>query len=165
MIEYCYKLETIDDLIYLPAIESIVISTCGLLSLPTNRLEGFPRLKHLDISWCHRLDWQSGMLLPSSLQKLRLWSYGDFSAWFPSCLENLTSLESLQICDCECIVSVHGHLWSSSLKSLQRLEIKNFPELKSVGGPDAIAHIRDLFIDKCPELKEIEQPLRRGSFF
>jgi len=45
------------------------------------------------------------------------------------------------------------------------LEIKNFPELKSVGGPDAIAHIRDLFIDKCPELKEIEQPLRRGSFF
>ena len=165
MIEYCYKLETIDDLIYLPAIESIVISTCGLLSLPTNRLEGFPRLKHLDISWCHRLDWQSGMLLPSSLQKLRLWSYGDFSAWFPSCLENLTSLESLKITDCECIVSIPGDLWSSNLKSLKSLSFDHCSKLKSIGGPDAIAHIRDLLIGGCPDLKEIDQPLRKGSSF
>jgi len=165
LIEYCYKLETIDDLIYLPAIESIVISTCGLLSLPTNRLEGFPRLKHLDISWCHRLDWQSGMLLPSSLQKLRLWSYGDFSAWFPSCLENLTSLESLKISHCEGIVSVPGDLWSSNLKSLKSLEFHHCSKLKSIGGPDAIADIRDLYIDDCPDLKEIDQPLWKGSHF
>jgi hypothetical protein len=133
-----------------------------LPSPPANRIGGFPVLKYLYISmWS--LNWQSGMSLPPSLQKLTLWSCGDFSAWFPSCLENLTSLESLQICDCEWIVSVPSHLWSSSLKSLQRLKFDSCPKLKSIGGPDATAHIRKLFIDKCPELNEIGQPLRRGS--
>jgi Leucine-rich repeat (LRR) protein len=55
-ISHCDKLETVDDLIYLPAIESIVIWACGLLYLPANRLGGFPRLKRLDISICQRLD-------------------------------------------------------------------------------------------------------------
>jgi hypothetical protein len=92
----------------------------------------------------------------------KLKNCGDFSAWFPSCLENLTSLEELQICYCECIVSVPGHLWSSNLKSLQRLNFDSCPKLKSIGGLDAIVHIKDLFIGDCPELKEIDQPLRKG---
>jgi hypothetical protein len=164
-IDDCDKLQSIDDLLYLPAIERILFRRCGLLSLPANRLESFPRLIGLDISMCQNLDWQSAMLLPSSLQKLTLWNCGDFSAWFPSCLENLTSLESLEIYFCECIVSVPSHLWSSNLKSLQRLKFLGCSGLKSIGGTDAIAHIRDLFIDKCSELKEIDQPMRRGSLF
>ncbi|XP_066396678.1 disease resistance protein RGA2-like isoform X2 [Miscanthus floridulus] len=152
----CDRLESIDDLLHLPAIERIFIMRSGLLSLPANRLGGFPLLKDLDISLCPRLDWQSGMLLPSSLQNLTLSSCGDFSAWFPSCLENLTSLESLQIIGCECIVSVPGHLWSSKLKSLQSLKFLSCWKLKSIGGSDAIAHIRDLCIHDCPELEEID---------
>jgi Leucine-rich repeat (LRR) protein len=162
-IMHCKKLETIDDLLHLPAIESIWITGCGLLSLPANRLGSFTLLQDLDISFCQSLDWQSGILLPSSLQKLRLWSCGDFSAWIPSCLEILTSLKKLEISDCECIVSVPGHLWSN-LKSLKGLKFHNCPKLKSIGGPDAIAHIKGLFIGDCPELKEIDQPLRKGCF-
>jgi len=161
----CDKLETIDDLIYLPAIESIEIICCGLLSLPADRFRSYPHLKDLEIAWCKKLNWHCGMLLPSSLQKLLLLSCGDFSAWFPSCLENLTSLESLKIYYCECIVSIPGDLWSSNLKSLKSLEFHHCSKLKSIGGPDAIAHIRDLCIADCPELKEIDQPLIKGSFF
>jgi hypothetical protein len=157
----CDKLENIDDLLHLPAIESIMIWACGLLSLPANRLGGFPCLKHLDISMCPRLDWQSGMFLPSSLQKLGLSSCGDFSAWFPSCLENLTSLESLQIRGCECIVLVPGNLWSSNLKSLWRLEFRHCPELISIGGPNATANI-NVVIEHCPKFKE---QAGSGSFF
>ncbi|CAD6221637.1 unnamed protein product [Miscanthus lutarioriparius] len=160
----CEKLKTIDDLLYLPAVERISIMDCGLLSLLAHRLGSFPRLKDLKISACQGLNWQSGMLLARSLQQLTLWNCGDFSAWLPSCLENLTFLESLEIRGCECIVSVPGHLWSSNLRSLQRLMFYSCSKLKSIGGPGAITHIRDLCIDDCPELKEIDQPLRRGSF-
>jgi hypothetical protein len=100
-IKFCRKLKTVDDLLYLPAIEKIFIVGCGLLSMPTNRLGSFPLLKDLEISACPSINWQSGMMLPSSLQKLRLRSCVDLSAWFPSCLENLISLESLEICCCE----------------------------------------------------------------
>jgi Leucine-rich repeat (LRR) protein len=161
----CDKLETIDDLIYLPAIESIEITSCGLLSLPADRFRSFPRLKDLEIVWCENLYWHCRMLLPSSLQKLWLRSCGDFSAWFPSCLENLTSLQSLKFSRCEGIVSIPGDLWSSNLKSLKSLEFHHCSKLKSIGGLDAIAYIRDLYIDHCPDLKEIDQPLRKGSSF
>ena len=149
----CDKLETIDDLLHLPAVESIMIWSCELLSLPANRLGCFPCLQHLDISGCRSLDWQRGMLLPSSLQSLRLSSCWDFFAWIPSCLQNLTSLESLQICGCECIVSVPGHLWSTNLKSLQRLEFRHCPELISIGGPNATANIRNVVIEDCPKFE------------
>ncbi|KAG0541414.1 hypothetical protein BDA96_02G014700 [Sorghum bicolor] len=149
----CDKLETIDDLLHLPAVESIMIWSCELLSLPANRLGCFPCLQHLDISGCRSLDWQRGMLLPSSLQSLRLSSCWDFFAWIPSCLHNLTSLESLQICGCECIVSVPGHLWSTNLKSLQRLEFRHCPELISIGGPNATANIRNVVIEDCPKFE------------
>ncbi|XP_066382142.1 disease resistance protein RGA2-like [Miscanthus floridulus] len=161
----CGNLETIDNLIYLPAIESIEITYCGLLSLPADRFRSFPRLKNLVIGWCKNLNWHCGMSLPSSLQKLRLHICGDFSAWFPSCLENLTSLESLEISDCECIVSIPGDLWSSNLKSLKSLMFYYCSKLKSIGGRDAIAHIKDLVIHNCPELKEVDQPLRKRSSF
>jgi len=45
------------------------------------------------------------------------------------------------------------------------LKFRNCPKLKSIGGPDAIAHIKDLFIGGCPELKEVGQPLMKGSRF
>ncbi|XP_062223518.1 putative disease resistance protein RGA4 isoform X2 [Phragmites australis] len=144
-IEYCEKLETLDDqLLYFPAIESIRITACNLLSqLPTERFGSFPFLKDLEIIRCPRLNWQSGMVLPSSLQKLSLCSCGDISAWFPRCLENLTSLELLVIAFCEGIVSIPGHLWND-LGSLQELYISFCPDLRSIGGQRAIANIKKI---------------------
>jgi hypothetical protein len=70
-VKRCYKLETLDDLLtheYLPAIKDLTILFCG------------------------RLNWQSGMMLPSSIQKLELLDSGSISR---SCLGSLTS-RSLQ---------------------------------------------------------------------
>ncbi|XP_021321802.1 putative disease resistance protein RGA4 [Sorghum bicolor] len=77
------------------------------------------------------------------------------------CLQDLTSLETLDMRSCKGIVSVPGDLWGN-LKSLQTLMIRNFPDLVSIGGPTAIANINEVLIDHCWKLKEIEQPLRRG---
>jgi hypothetical protein len=97
--------------------------------------------------------------------KAHLWNCGDFSACFPNCLENLTSLESLEMSSCQGIVSIAGDLWSSNLKSLQKLKIQEFPDLVSVGGLGAIANINTVYIRDCPMLKELEQPLRRGNWW
>lgn len=161
-IKSCKKLEIVDDLLYLPAIESIEIGECKLLSVPTDRLGSFPHLDYLRISFCQRpLNLQSGMLLPPSLHVLMLRSCGesgDLSGWFPCCLENLTNLGVLVIHDCESIVSFPGHMWSSNLKSLRRLIFYKCRNLKSIGAPDKIAHIRFILIDECPELEEFKQP-------
>ncbi|CAL4888484.1 unnamed protein product [Urochloa decumbens] len=160
-IEFCDKLESLDDLLThecLPAIKSITIWSCHLLSMPTERLGSFPLLKDLVISQCPRLNWQSGIVFPPSLNKLHLSNCGDFSAWSPSCLENLTSLESLTVGACQGIVSIPGGLWNGSLKSVKELKIVECQDLVSIGGPEAIANINTLFIDHCPKLNEIEQP-------
>ncbi|CAN6251205.1 unnamed protein product [Urochloa humidicola] len=166
-IDNCEKLETLDDLLtheYLPAIESITISSCQVLSLSTERFESFPFLKNLYIGKCQRLNWKSGMVFPSSLQSLTLEDCGDYSAGFPSCLKNLTSLESLDLYKCKGIVSIQSDLWSDNLKSLKKLMIQDCPDLVSIGGPRAVANINVVRIRDCPKLKELEQPLRRGKW-
>jgi hypothetical protein len=45
------------------------------------------------------------------------------------------------------------------------LQFFSCSKLKSIGGPDAIAHTENLHIDYCPELKEIDQPLSKGTMF
>ncbi|PUZ75132.1 hypothetical protein GQ55_1G124700 [Panicum hallii var. hallii] len=164
-IEFCCKLESLDGLLThecLPAIESITIRSCDLLSLPTERFVSFLSLKKLKIEECPRLYWQSAMVLPPSLRTLILSSCGDFSAWSPMCcLENLTFLESLTMRSCKGIVFIPGDLWSSNLKSLQKLKIEYCPDLVSIGGPEAIANINRVYIRGCPKLMEIEQP--RGN--
>jgi hypothetical protein len=164
-IEFCYEMESLDDLLThdcLPAIENITVWECQSLSLSAEIFGRFPFLKILDISECPCLCWPGGMALPSSLQKLSLWNCGDFSAWSSSCLESLTSLESLTMCLCQGIVSIPGNLWSSNLISLQDLMIRYCPDLVSIGGPTALDNINTVFIQDCPKLKELEQPLRRG---
>ncbi|RCV05984.1 hypothetical protein SETIT_1G126700v2 [Setaria italica] len=134
-IEFCLKLECLDDLLThecLPAIKSITIWSCYLLSVPIERLGSFPFLKDLDISQCPCLNWQSVMVFPPSLQTLTLRNCGDFSAWSPNCLENLSSLESL---------TMYSDLWSSNLTSLQNLKIQCCPDLLSIGGQEAIATV------------------------
>jgi Leucine-rich repeat (LRR) protein len=164
-IEFCCKLESLDGLLThecLPAIESITIRSCDLLSLPTERFVSFLSLKKLKIEECPRLYWQSAMVLPPSLRTLILSSCGDFSAWSPMCcLENLTFLKSLTMRSCKGIVFIPGDLWSSNLKSLQKLKIEYCPDLVSIGGPEAIANINRVYIRGCPKLMEIEQP--RGN--
>ncbi|XP_025801246.1 putative disease resistance protein RGA4 isoform X2 [Panicum hallii] len=163
IISRCDNLVTFDDILthdYVPVIERIQVDNCynELRSLPGERFGTFSTLKALHIRSCPLLSWQSGMALPSSLRLLFIEFCGDLSAWFPSCLENLTSLESLQMVSCERIVSIPGH---SNLRSLRYLWIENCPHLVSVGGPEAIENKTMVYISGCPMLKELHQPVCR----
>ncbi|KAE8796802.1 disease resistance protein RGA2 [Hordeum vulgare] len=142
----CQKLSTIEDLLteeYLPAIERILVGRCGkLISLSSEMFGSFPFLKDLKIHDCPSINWQRGLVFPSSLQRLYLRSCGDISAWVPSSLQNLASLVSLQMIECPRVVSIPGEVWSSDLTSLEELKIQDCPDLVSIGGAKAIAEIR-----------------------
>jgi hypothetical protein len=69
-IEYCYALETVDDLLThecLPAIEDLTIWSCP------------------------QLNWQSGRMLPSSIQELNLWELEN-EARFACPIEHICTL-------------------------------------------------------------------------
>ncbi|KAM3299401.1 hypothetical protein ACQJBY_040742 [Aegilops geniculata] len=157
----CAKLSTLDDLLtpeYLPAIEKIEICYCWeLKSLPGDRFGSFPYLKHLVIRYCPSLKWQRGLVLPTYLQSLCLNESGDISPYVPNCLDNLTSLVSLEIGRCNGIKSIPSNIWRSNLVSLEKLVIENFPDLVSIGGAEAVANLKEVEICGCPNLEEEEQ--------
>uniref|UniRef100_A0ACD5YAN9 Uncharacterized protein n=1 Tax=Avena sativa TaxID=4498 RepID=A0ACD5YAN9_AVESA len=158
------KLSTLDDLLtqkYLPAIEEININYCrNLLSLPGERFGSFSYLKRLVVTVCPSLDWQRGLLLPPSLQSLRLTRCGDITPCIPSCLQNLTSLVALNMGGCNGVTSIPGDIWKSNLASLEELVISDCPDLVSIGGAKAVAKIKVLILT-CPNLVEAEQINRK----
>ncbi|XP_048552817.1 putative disease resistance protein RGA1 [Triticum urartu] len=158
---YCDKLSTLDDLLtqeYLPAIEEINIRHCHeLLSLPAERFGSFSNLKHMEVLQCPSLSWQQGLALPSSLQRLSLMRCGDASPYVLNCLRNLTSLVSLNMGGCTGITSIPSDIWLGNLASLEKLVIKDCPNLVSIGGAKAVAKIKTVEISMCPKLKEAEQ--------
>ncbi|XP_037480917.1 putative disease resistance protein RGA4 [Triticum dicoccoides] len=160
-VKYCYKLLTLDDLLTqecLLAIEEIHVTDClELLSLPFERFGSSPNLKHLVVDNCPSLNWQRGLVLPSSLQRLSLQWCGNISPYVPSCLQSLTSLVSLEIGGCNGITSIPGNIWHSYLASLENLVIQDCPNLVSIGGANAVAQIKKVMILRCPNLEEAEQ--------
>ncbi|XBI05533.1 hypothetical protein VPH35_133690 [Triticum aestivum] len=165
-ITYCDRLPNLDDLLtqeYLPAIQKIAIECCHeLLSLPVEGFGSFPYLKHLAVGNCPSLNWQRGFVFPSSLQMLSLAHCGDISPYVPSCVQNLTSLVSLRMAECQGITSIPGDTWHSNLASLEELCISDCPDLVSIGGAKAVAKIKEVLIFRCPKLKEAEQIHRRS---
>lgn len=166
-IELCEQLSTIDLVAeeYLPAIERIHLRFCyKLVSLPDERFGNFSSLKDLEITYCSRLSWRRGFVLPTSLQILSFYDCGDISAWFPSCLENLASLVTLKIIECRHITSIPDNLWITNLTSLENLLIWNCSDIVSIGGGNAISEIKNVSILACPKLEELKQPMSRGSY-
>ncbi|KAL6889001.1 hypothetical protein ACP4OV_010027 [Aristida adscensionis] len=164
----CERLTTLADILmpeYLPAIKAIDVDNCReLQSLPGDRFGSFPSLIYLVISDSPRLNWQCGMVLPSSLKYLSLRRCGYFSVWLNSCLENLTSLQTLEISfSCTGCTSIPGRIWSRNLVSLQGLFIYGCPNLESIGGVKAIENLKNVHIYDCPKLKGIKQPLFKGK--
>lgn len=163
----CEELSTIDGFLeekYLPALESITFVWCNkLLSMHAEMFGRFSSLKDLNVCRCSRINW-GGLVLPLALQSLNLEACGDISSFIPSCLENLQSLVSLKIRSCSYIKSIPGHLWRTTLSSLQELEIRYCWDLVSIGGADDISEIQNVWIEDCTNLKGIEQPVRIGCF-
>jgi hypothetical protein len=160
-------LSTLDDLLTLEclsAVERIYVAHCSeLLSLPGERFGSFLFLKDLEVYDCPSLDWQRGLVLPSTLQRLFLGHCEDISPWVPSCLQNLASLVSLEISECPRITSIPGEVWNRNLASLQQLYIIDCLDLVSIGGPEAVAKLKMLRISGCLKFKELKQPVKRSG--
>ncbi|VAH11030.1 unnamed protein product [Triticum turgidum subsp. durum] len=88
---------------------------------------------------------------PLSLKSLVLKYYDSISlpSWFQP--KNLTSLKSLTFECCFQLGSI------SPPASLEKLVIKDCPNLVSIGGAKAVAKIKTVEISMCPKLKEAEQ--------
>ncbi|CAM0942665.1 unnamed protein product [Alopecurus aequalis] len=153
----CAKLSTMDDFLngeHLPVVEKILIESCyKLLSLPTESFGSCPSLKEFCIKWCGSMNWQRGLVLPSSLQELSFLGCGDISTVVPSCLQNLTSLVSLEIMNCPSITSIPGNVWQSYLPSLKKLIIRYCTNLESIGGEEATAKIGHMDVSDCPKIR------------
>ncbi|WVZ76865.1 hypothetical protein U9M48_024791 [Paspalum notatum var. saurae] len=106
-IEFCRNLETIDDLLYLPAIEEIYIWNCGLVGKLSSS-EGFA---HSMVSKSQLPKWNGLAAVPPKALLKQLWGF--------LCKVSQLPGEPQRPQDCEWIVSVPGHLWSTSLKSLE----------------------------------------------
>ncbi|XP_078154344.1 disease resistance protein RGA2-like [Carex rostrata] len=97
--------------------------------------------------------------LPRSITKLYLYELsqpegcGDLENSFPSCLQNLTSLETLTIHDCQHLVSIPAEV-TSNLKSLSQLDLRRCHKLQSLGGIQFLASLPEVDIQDCPELDE-----------
>ncbi|RLN27826.1 hypothetical protein C2845_PM05G17470 [Panicum miliaceum] len=145
-IENCKRLSSLEDLFmtdYVPAIRKVHVKNClGLLSLATGKFGGFSFLEDLEIRNCPNLIWQRGFALPHSLARLSLARCGDVSEWFPSCLVNLTFLTYLQLSELSSVTYIPGDIWRNNLPALEHLVIWRYEHLKSIGGPEEIAHIR-----------------------
>ncbi|XP_037482638.1 putative disease resistance protein RGA4 [Triticum dicoccoides] len=156
-IRKCQKLSTLDDFLtqkYLPAIVKIELLYCmELLSLPGESFGSFTYLKHLIVNECPSLNWQSGLLFPSSLQRLAFTRSGDISSYVPDCLQNLTSLVSLKIGGLS-IRSIPGNIWHNNLATVKELMIEDCPYLVSLGGAKATAKIK-VTIYNCPKLRRV----------
>jgi hypothetical protein len=125
------------------------------LSLPSERFRSFHSLEEFEVKWCPRVNWQRGLVLPSSLQILSFNDCGDISILFPSCLQNLAFLVSLNIHHCQGIKSIPGNVWQSNLLSLKRLSIMSCPNLESIGGKEAIAKIEFVEVTSCLKMKDL----------
>ncbi|XBH59998.1 hypothetical protein VPH35_114646 [Triticum aestivum] len=114
----CQGLSSLDHFLhpdYVPAIKKISIMFCTrLTSLPTERFHNFCHLEKLSVNECPIMNWQRGLVLPSSLQTLTLQECGDYSACIPGCIENLKSLVSLRLSGCMGVTSIPGSIWLSN---------------------------------------------------
>ncbi|XP_064956539.1 protein RECOGNITION OF PERONOSPORA PARASITICA 7-like isoform X2 [Musa acuminata AAA Group] len=141
----------------LPNIRYIEIEECAeLMWQPVKGFKELTSLGILSIRSCPNLLSMTeikdvDILLPPSIQVLRLFDCGNLGKLLPGCLHNLTSLIQLEIGDCPSIES----LPETSLLHLKRLEslsIWHCDELRSIDGLRVLESLSELTIKLCPKL-------------
>uniref|UniRef100_A0ACD5Z956 Uncharacterized protein n=1 Tax=Avena sativa TaxID=4498 RepID=A0ACD5Z956_AVESA len=163
-ISLCRRVSSLDHILQpgsLPSIKTIWIEECDALSsISAQRFGGFSCLEELKVQKCQQIQW-IGLVLPPSLVKLQLEDCGDLSDSIPNCLLNLDKLIQLSLMSVR-LRSIPAHLWAQKLSKLESLEISCCPELISIGGSEGLEHIANVFVESCPQLKDLRQPLKRG---
>ncbi|XP_078149586.1 putative disease resistance protein RGA3 isoform X2 [Carex rostrata] len=158
VIRECHQLFHLQNLLepnHLPALKHIEVRACeNLDSLSVELFGGFKLLEQLIIVLCPKIRSPNAMVLPPSVKGLELSSCGDLEKSIPSCLQNLTSLETLRIYDCQHLVSIPAEV-TSNLKSLLKLYLWSCPNLQSLGGLQFLASLQELGLFRCDKLQSV----------
>lgn len=174
-IYFCGGLLSLDEFLtpaFLPAVKNIHIESCPeLMTLPVDKLHGFSSLEEIIIELCPKLNTQSAMRLPSSLQILMLYACGGIETMdFPQLGSSLL-LEGLWIWNCPDLrfidVSINVALTVSeasssrnvgAFSSLARLTIIGCRGLLSLDEfltPAYLPAVKNILIESCPELMSL----------
>ncbi|KAF7044966.1 hypothetical protein CFC21_054122 [Triticum aestivum] len=161
----------------LPALQELRISYCHSLTSIGQPGQVFTNLTSLSLSDCEELSTIDGLLEEEYQHAIKSITINNCDELSTMTLHRrrfggFSSLENLNVSRCHDInwggfvlpSSLQSHLWSSTLSSLEELEIWDCPELVSVGGADDISEIPNVLIEACKKLRGIKQPVRRGSF-
>ncbi|KAF3325367.1 putative disease resistance protein RGA1 [Carex littledalei] len=158
-IEGCSNLVNLEDWFVrdqLLSLRVLNINDCvKLASLP------FEWIANSSLSWlviknCPLLSCPSNLILPCSLTILQIDSCGELDKLFPSCLQNVYSLNQLELHNCHYVTSLP--ILSNHLK---KLKLTNCAELQylNLANP-SILEILDIL--KCPKLMQSD-PLRTDN--
>lgn len=150
----------------LPSMKSILLKDCRHLeAISAESFVGFVHLKDLKIRYCHSLvcpQPQEMVFLPSSLQRLFIWSGGQLDRSFPSCLEKVTSLTILCLVQCDNIESIP--LDSIPCRnSLKFLVLCSCDKLSSMGGWGIPSSIEYVNVYGCRKLTQVQQPYKKNG--
>lgn len=99
-----------------PSLEELYLSSCGILYVKGDALQGFPRLQTLDLS-SNRIKWLDDLSSPT-LTFLDL-SNCDIDSMNPNALKDLPSLNTLRISGNTQFAVNHGNLTSESLQTFE----------------------------------------------
>lgn len=122
------------------------------MRLPMENFNLFASLEELVIVNCPKLltmtrDINYFLILPQSVEILRLSNCGELDKLLPRCLHNLTLLTHLEIAECPHVRS----LPLRHLKQLEYVKISGCDELRSME-LGVLKSLEDLIICKCPNL-------------
>ncbi|OEL23356.1 hypothetical protein BAE44_0015626 [Dichanthelium oligosanthes] len=119
---------------------------------------------HYEMSKSRLEKWNGVTIVPPKAHLMELRRFLFLVSQLPAKPNLPLVAENSFILSCNGIVSIPGHLWSSSLPSIHELWIRSCPDLVSIGGPNAKANIKDVLIEDRTKLeKSIKQPLCRGK--
>lgn len=137
------------------SLTSLSMKNCPrITSLPWKRFQGYNSLEKLEIVDCPNITDSEKFVLPTSVRCLILNSCGDFVKSLPGCLENLTSLTTLEIRNCPHITELPFQILQH-LTALRYFTLENCDELRLLELP-CFLYLKSFSILNCSKLNDPE---------
>ncbi|CAI0397366.1 unnamed protein product [Linum tenue] len=149
-IEECPRLESMDGLQLLGALEELTFSDILFGQGPSLDLSGLVNLKRLNIHWCPELTEVKGLERLMSLERLSM--RGCLSIRQLPGINRLESLQKLSLDECRSITRLPN---LSGFKNLWDLKLKGCIELTGLEGVEGLESLRELNLRDCRSITEL----------
>ncbi|CAL1366241.1 unnamed protein product [Linum trigynum] len=150
-IEKCPRLENMDGLQLLGALEELTFSNQLFGQEPSLDLTGLVNLKRLNIEWCPELTEVKGLEGLVSLELLLVERCPSIRQ-LPG-LSELSNLKELSLCFCESLIDLAG---INRLESLQKLSLDKCPSITRLPNLSGLKNLWYLELKGCIELTGLE---------